>query len=116
MDKQLIKEELRAILNKPARELTADDKASVQYIADELKIEINPKRSCNSCWHDAAMQILESLKDDETEQKSDAKYVLKQGVDVYFGSVRVNEHTLTDEMAERIIARGFEKKYFAKCE
>ena len=45
------------------------------------------------------------------------KYILKPGVDVYFGSIRVNETTLTDELAEYILARGFMRKYFLKiCE
>ena len=56
-------------------------------------------------------------KEAEENAASDTRrFILKPGVDVYFGNIRVNEATLTDELAERILERGFAADYFVKCE
>jgi hypothetical protein len=53
----------------------------------------------------------------ESDTPDERRYILKPGVDVFFGNIRVNETTITDELAEAILARGFERKFFAKiCE
>ena len=112
------KDRLRAILNAGAKGMTADDRAFVRDLAKENGIDIKNTR-CKDCYLDAAVALLRLDREKETaesEQETDERrYVLRPGVDVYFGSVRVNAETLTDELAERIIARGFEKKFFAKC-
>ena len=112
------KDRLRAILNAGAKGMTADDRAFVRELAKENAIDIKNTR-CKDCYLDAAVALLRLDREKETaenEQETDERrYVLHPGVDVYFGSVRVNAETLTDELAERIIARGFEKKFFVKC-
>ena len=112
------KDRLRSILNAGAKGMTADDRAFVRELAKENGIEIKNTR-CKDCYLDAAVALLRldrEKKTAESEQETDERrYVLRPGVDVYFGSVRVNAETLTDELAERIIARGFEKKFFVKC-
>ena len=113
------KARLRAIVE-AADKLTADDKEFVRDCADVYGVNFNPQKTrCKSCYQDAAMAVLSVIKANEPAPQADEnapRYVLRAGVDVYFGGIRVNEHTITDELAERIIARGFEKKFFAKCE
>lgn len=109
------KDRLRAILNAGAKGMTADDRAFVRELAKENGIEIKNTR-CKDCYLDAAVALLRLDRESKRESENDERrYVLLPGVDVYFGSVRVNAETLTDELAERIIARGFEKKFFVKC-
>lgn len=111
------KEMLRNIVNAGTKEMTANDRAFVRELANANGLEIKNTR-CKDCYLDAAVEMLQADREKETakaEEKTERRYVLRPGVDVYFGSVRVNAETLTDELAERIIARGFEKKFFAKC-
>lgn len=112
------KERLRAIVEKGARKMTAEDRAFVRELAKTYNVNI-PNNRCRDCIVDAAFELLrldqEEDKGAEAKKKTDRRFVLWPGVDVYFGDVRVNAETLTDELAERIIARGFEKKFFAKC-
>lgn len=106
------------IVNAGAKGMTPDVRAFVRELAKEKGIEIKNTR-CKDCYFDAAVALLRLDREKETctgaEKNDDRRYVLRPGVDVYFGSVRVNAETLTDELAERIIARGFEKKFFVKC-
>lgn len=118
MTKEQMQNELRAIVNKPARSLTDEDKSFLLWAGEETDVQRGGKSGCVKCWHDFAMQIWNKLQEqEEPEAAADdsRKYILKKGVDVYFGNTRVNEATLTDELAERILARGFERKFFEKC-
>ena len=117
MNTEETKKRLREIVNKSARTLTEDDRSFVLYVANELGIERVGKSGCVKCWHDLAVRCYSKIAENEQPENDDTrKYILKKGVDVYFGNIRVNEATLTDELAERILARGFERKFFAKCE
>lgn len=111
-------ERLRAIVEKGSK-IESDDRAFILMLADELGVTFDPsKKRCKSCWLDAAVECSKKIKEMQgTEQVPDGrKYVLKTGVDVYFGSARVNSGTLTDELAERLLKRGFDKRFFEKCE
>lgn len=121
MSKEEIKNKLREIVNKSAQALTAEDKEFLENLGAELGIQRGGKSGCVKCWHDFAMQCWQGVTANEEEEtpksaQTACKYILKKGVDLIFGSIRVNEATLTDELAEKIIARGFEKKWFEKCE
>ena len=121
MNNDKIKAKLREIVNKSARSITDEEKDFLNYLGAELGIQRGGKSGCGKCWHDFAMQCWQGIAADEEQNapksaKTDRKYVLKRGVDLIFGTIRVNEATLTDELAEKIIARGFEKKWFEKCE
>ena len=111
-------ERLRAIVN--AKTMSKDDRQFVKDLCDELNEQKPAKANCRACWLEVALNLYRSLngsKDEEVAKNTERKYILKSGVDLLFGNIRVNEATLTDEMAERILARGFERKYFAKiCE
>ena len=99
--------------------LSKKDKAYIEGLCTDYDVKLNKK--CSSCYSDAILILIkkiteENLPKKETTTTDSRKYVLKSGVDVWFGSIRVNAVTLTDELAERIIARGFPVRYFEKYE
>ena len=101
------------------KSLSKKDKAYIEGLCTDYGIKLNKK--CSSCYSDAILILIkkiteENLPKKETATTDDRKYILKSGVDVWFGSIRVNEVTLTDELAQRIIARGFPTRYFDKYE
>lgn len=115
-----VKNKLNEIVNSMSHKLTAEEKHFVRQCAKELGIEFEPKNTrCQSCYFDAAILCLKELRTREAIKETETdgrRFVLRPGVDVYFGNIRVNNETLTDELAERIINRGFERKFFIKCE
>ena len=95
------------------------DKAYIEELCTNYDVKINKK--CSSCYSDAILILIkkiteENLPKTETATTDNRKYILKSGVDVWFGSIRVNAVTLTDELAEKIIAKGFPVRYFEKYE
>jgi hypothetical protein len=112
------KDRLIAIAQGNPQSMTKDDREFVKACARELRVQIKNTR-CRACYYDAACECVVRMREEIMEEKSaetdNRKYILRPGVDVYFGDIRVNAATLTDELAERIITRGFEKKFFAKC-
>lgn len=101
------------------KSLSKKDKAYIEGLCSTYDVKLNKK--CSSCYSDAILILIkkiteENLPKKETATTDNRKYILKAGVDVWFGSVRVNAITLTDELAERIIARGFPTRYFDKYE
>lgn len=114
-----IKEQLRAIVNTPARNLSKDQKGLLEQIAPQYGFNLPDKKGCGSCWLDLAVELYNAIEAEEGEKNeataTERAYILKPNVDVYFGGIRINAATLTDELAERILARGFERKFFSKC-
>ena len=99
--------------------LSKKDKAYIEELCTDYDVKLN--RKCSSCYSDAILILIkkiteENLPKKETATTDNRKYILKSGVDVWFGSIRVNAVTLTDDLAERIIARGFPVRYFEKYE
>lgn len=113
------RQRLQSIADNQAKKLTDDDKQFIVETAEELGVEFAPKSRCKSCYFDAVILCLVELKKQGAQveaEKDERAYVLRPGLDVRFGDVRVNEHTLTDDLARELIARGFDKKFFVKCE
>ena len=101
------------------KSLSKKDKAYIEGLCSTYDVKLNKK--CSSCYSDAILILIkkiteENLPKKETATTDDRKYILKSGVDVWFGSIRVNAVTLTDDLAQRIIARGFPVRYFEKYE
>ena len=99
--------------------LTKKDKTYIEGLCSNYEVKLNKK--CSSCYSDAILILIKKITEENLPKKETAttdsrKYILKSGVDVWFGSIRVNAVTLTDELAERIIARGFPTRYFEKIE
>ena len=101
------------------KNLSKNDKTYIEGLCSTYDVKLNKK--CSSCYSDAILILIkkiteENLPKKETATTDNRKYILKSGVDVWFGSIRVNAVTLTDELAEEIIARGFPLRYFDKYE
>ena len=99
--------------------LSKKDKAYIEGLCIDYDVKLNKK--CSSCYSDAILILIkkiteENLPKKETVTTDNRKYILKSGIDVWFGSIRINAITLTDELAEKIIARGFPTRYFDKYE
>ena len=103
------------------KSLSKKDKAYIEGLCTDYDVHLNKK--CSSCYSDAILILIKKIteenlpkKETETATTDDRKYILKSGVDVWFGSIRVNAVTLTDDLAQKIIARGFPTRYFDKYE
>ena len=100
------------------KSLSKKDKAYIEGLCSTYDIKLNKK--CSSCYSDAILILIKKITEDNLPKKETAtdnrKYILKSGVDVWFGSTRVNAVTLTDDLAKKIIARGFPTRYFEKIE
>ena len=103
------------------KSLSKKDKTYIEGLCTDYDVKLN--RKCSSCYSDAILILIKKIteenlskKETETATTDSRKYILKSGVDVWFGSIRVNEVTLTDDLAEKIIARGFPTRYFEKYE
>lgn len=102
-----------------SKNLSKKDKTYIEMLCATYYIKLNKK--CSSCYSDAILILIkkiteENLPKKETATTDNRKYILKSGVDVWFGSIRINAVTLTDDLAQRIIARGFPVRYFEKFE
>lgn len=95
-----------------AHAITKEDKDYLKREAKRAGVEISACNDCPNKWADLAVQLYRKLKADE-KPDSGEHYQLKEGVDVIFGGVRVNEATITDELAAKLLARGFARKWFA---
>lgn len=100
------------------KNLSKKDKAYIEGLCTEYDVKLN--KNCSSCYSDAILILIKKITEENLPKKETAtdsrKYILKEGVDVWFGSIRVNAVTLTDELAEKIIAKGFPVRYFEKYE
>lgn len=101
--------------------LSKKDKLYIEGLCSTYDVKLN--KNCSSCYSDAILILIKKITEENLPKKETAtattdnrKYILKSGVDVWFGSIRVNAVTLTDELAEKIIARGFPTRYFEKFE
>ena len=101
------------------KSLSKKDKTYIEELCTAYDVHLNKK--CSSCYSDAILILIKKITEENLPKKETAtidsrKYILKSGVDVWFGSIRVNAVTLTDDLAQRIIARGFPTRYFDKYE
>lgn len=103
------------------KSLSKKDKTYIEMLCATYYVKLN--KNCSSCYSDAILILIKKITEENLQKKETAtattdnrKYILKEGVDVWFGSIRVNAVTLTDDLAEKIIARGFPTRYFEKYE
>ena len=109
---ETIIKQLKEIAAKSANQVTKADKDFIRQYAGKYGVELpKEKPNCKSCYVDAAVHIYKAIKDAEPNQ-TDRKYVLRDGVDVIWRGIRINEASVTDELAEKWIANGFPKVYF----
>ena len=114
MENEEIKKRIREIINTPASMLSSSDKDFL--LKAGLQVGVLKNGTCKRCWHDYAMQVWKALDVEQQEEQDTRAYVLRDSVDVFFGNIRVNAATLTDELARYLLDHGFNHKYFKKCE
>lgn len=88
---------------------TADERKKIREVCKEMDIKLKTK--CPNCYIDAASIIYSRITAPEASEAHGA-YELKDGTDVTFGGTRVCAATLTDELAQTILAAGFPKYLF----
>ena len=103
------------------KSLSKKDKTYIEELCTDYDVKLNKK--CSSCYSDAILILIKKITEENLPKNETAtattdsrKYILKSGGDIWFGSIRINEVTLTDDLAQRIIARGFPTRYFEKYE
>jgi len=93
---------------------TSEEKKYLRELAKENGIDFKPSQRCENCYNDLVIQLAVKSRTEQADAHTDANYVLKDGVDFWFGGhVRVNAVTLTDELGSRLIRAGL-SKYFKK--
>lgn len=106
-------QELRELCERVAkrRKTSSEEKTVIAAECRERGIELNTK--CPNCYVDAAVLIYSQLPKREQPEETGRKWILRPGIDVTFGGIRICAATITDELAEDIVARGFSKMLFA---
>lgn len=105
---------LEKIAAKAAATLTGSDKSFIERMSAKMGVPFNPRPHCPNCYADQAVLLWKNMKNSKASKKSSPKYILNDGVDVIFRGVRVCASTLTDELAEELLSKGFSKQFFAK--
>lgn len=109
---ETIIKQLKEIAGKSANQVTKADKEFIRQYAGKYGVELpKEKPNCKSCYVDAAILIYKAINNAEPKP-TDRKYVLRDGVDVIWRGIRINEASVTDELAEKWIANGFPNVYF----
>ena len=94
-----------------SRSLTADDRDYIKQLSEEMGVAFSPRTRCADCYRDQAILLLREVKN--AMPKDDGrKYHLKAHVDVIYKGMRINEATLTDEIAEDMLRTGLPKHWF----
>lgn len=107
MEKENIIEFLRYVVNR--KQVRKEDREKLREFAIEYDVPFKEK-NCNNCWIDLAVTIWKKI---ERAQKSKegmgGRWSVRKNLDVYYLGVRVNEQTINDTLAERLIKKGFPK-------
>lgn len=113
-----IDKDMLAILHDLAggkEKIEKEKKAYLRKVAKELGIKQPENPRCANCWRDVATLcwIEARMRLEGAEQAAPTgRYVLREGVDVVFFGHRINAATITDELAQNLIEKGFPTKYF----
>lgn len=108
-------EELRRIAAKLPSEVTAEEKEVIKTACEEAGIKFSTRKKCPNCIIDLAIKAYGVLnKDEQTEESSTAKWAVRPGLDVVYRGRRINATTITDELAEEILAEGFPKMFLVE--
>lgn len=103
-------ERLREIVERNS--VTSDDKRFIEAKSEELGIAFNPKSTkCKDCYIDQAVLLHRELTK-QIEIESECHYRLRDDIDVIINGVRINNATLTDELAERYRGNNLPEHWF----
>ena len=115
MEEKDILEFCKKIVNK--KTLTRKEREYIIELCTKYNISLNT--NCQNCYVDACVTIYNLLNNNKsvtTATDTEQKFELKKGIDVLFCGMRINNATLTDALARKIIKLGFNKEYFAKID
>ncbi len=94
---------------------TRKEREQIIELCTKYNVKLNT--NCRNCYIDACISIYNLLKNDKkVTTATEQKFILKKGVDVLFCGIRINDATLTDDLARKIIKLGFNKEYFTKLD
>ena len=93
--------------------LTKVEKAFLTDEATRLNINFEIRPDCSSCYQDLALQIYKAENTTESVTIENAKYKLIKGFDsIIVGTgERINEATITDQIAKRLHDAGMTKRF-----
>jgi hypothetical protein len=103
---------LKELFNK--RNLTLEDKQYIKDLSTQLNVKFVEREFCSDCYKDQIMVLLKVL----TQQKIDngeitADYVLRPDIDVIYNGLRINNATLSNDIAEEFLRMGL-RHWFMK--
>ena len=103
---------LKELFNK--QNLTLEDKQYIKDLSVQMNVKFVEREFCSDCYKDQIMVLLKVL----TQQKIDngeitADYVLRPDIDVIYNGLRINNATLTNDIAEEFLRMGL-RHWFMK--
>lgn len=96
--------------------LTQEQKDRILEISDSYNIPRPKNYQCPNCWEDLIIQTKIEIKNILNSKDKTKKYILRSNVDVIWKGIRINNDTLTDELAIQYIAKGFPIEFFIRHE
>lgn len=93
---------------------TSEEKKYLRELAKKNVIDFKPSHRCENCYNDLVIQLAVKSRTDEASEPTDANYILKDGIDFWFGGTkRVHQITMTDKLGKELIDAGL-SKFFKK--
>lgn len=107
-----IKMQLKEIAE--AAELTDKQRSFIVSQSETMGVKFNPyKTTCGDCYRDQAIILWRLIAEQEAQESTTRKYLLRAGIDVIWRGVRVNA-TLTDKELAELLKAGFPQNYFIR--
>lgn len=91
---------------------TESDIAFVEQQAEKYGVQIC-RTNCSDRYRDAAVQVLSKIRHAQYAKDASRKYVLREGVDVIWRGIRIN-NTCSDEQLAEYLAGGFPQDFFER--
>jgi len=97
---------LKALAIKGGR-LTVEEKAFLRSEAEAVGLKVK-KDGCRQCWSDLAVEVVKAIEAAESVSvpRGTSKYKMVKGRDVIVRGRRINDQTLTDDLAEWLQSIG----------
>lgn len=107
MEKENLIEFLRYVVNR--KQVRKEDREKLREIAKEYDVPFKEK-NCNNCWIDLAVTIWKKLESSQgSNEGKKGRWSVRKNLNVIYRNIIVNEVTITDELAEELLAKGFPK-------
>ena len=103
MNKQNIFDNLKALQTR-AFSLSKQDKKDIENLSNDLKIDFVKRKNCPNCYADQIIRLLIEVKKSLIViENLNCQYVVIGDKDVTIRGARINNNTITDELAEWLI-------------